>query len=114
MKKFLVTLFIIGGVIATSTLSSHAVAPVIQEITATQTLMSYTAISNISYDQMKFDYSVACQRGTGYAYDWGDNTSRVNTQYWYSNHISLGYVMPAYKLLTHHVTITSNGISRVY
>lgn len=114
MKKFLVTLFIIGGVIATSTLSSHAVAPVIKEITATQTLMSYTAISNISYDQMKFSYSVACQRATGYAYNWGNNTSRVNTQYLYNNSTVLGYIMPMYGLLTHNITVTSNGNSRVY
>lgn len=114
MKKFLVTLFIIGGVIATSTLSSHAVAPVIQEITSTQTLMSYSSISNIRYDQIKFAYTVACQRGTGSAYNWGDNTSRVNTQYWYSKNPGIGYVMPTFGLLTHNTTVTSNGISRVY
>lgn len=58
MIKFLVTLFIIGGVIATSTLSSHATAPVFQKITATGLQMSYTAICNIRYDQMKFSYYV--------------------------------------------------------
>ena len=94
MKKLLIGLFILGGVIITSTFGSHAtLSPTYTPVRPTiSTFMSWRSSFPVQCNQIIFSYRVHCYKGNGYTVDAVNNSKTVVTDYSYYNNIKLGYI----------------------
>lgn len=95
MKKLLIGLFILGGVIITSTFGSHAnLSPTYTQLKPpTVTLMSWKSSFPVQCNQIIFSYSVMCERGDGYTVEAANNSKTVITDYSYFRNTKLGYIL---------------------
>lgn len=116
MKKLLIGLFILGGVIITSTFSSYAyLAPTYtEEKSPSATQLSWRSTYPVKCSQIVFSYTVKCDRRDWHAIDAANNSKTVVTEYFYYTHLENGILRYPYVAYDKTTTTQINGSTHIF
>ena len=116
MKKILIGLFILGGVIITSTFSSYAILgpTYTEERSPSATQLSWRSTYPVKCNQIIFSYNVKCDRRDWHAIDAANNSKTVVTEYFYYTHPENGALEFPYIAYDKKTTTQVNGKTLIF